>query len=49
MKLIGLILKTAIKEAGEFGDVRLKKEDAEYLYEALTGTKVDEAEQETEE
>ena len=35
MTLIELTLKTAISEAGEFKDVRLSKEDAEYLLSLL--------------
>ena len=35
MTLLELTLETAINEAGEFKDVRLSKEDAEYLLSML--------------
>jgi rubrerythrin len=35
MTLLELTLETAIKEAGEFKDVRLSKEDAEYILSML--------------
>lgn len=35
MTLIELTLSTAIKEAGEYGDVRLSKEDAEHILKLL--------------
>lgn len=35
MTLLELTLETAIREAGEFKDVRLSKEDAEYILSLL--------------